>query len=299
VTREGGCAEEVKFVVSDSPELLREAMDVMRDAWGMPDYTEAVPAHLLKAVIDNGGFLALAVSCRRVVGFAFGFIGYSEERGYYLYSHMVGVRREYRGKNIALQLKLMQREWALRRGYRLVKWTFDHCQGLNARFNFGKLGVISRSFLENYYGEIRDSLNVGLPTDRLKVEWWVDSPRVENRLSGRDQPPSYSRVAPLAHLALESKPSEGLRLPSDPNLDESRDLVLVEFPGDINELKARSMEAALAWKLALRRALGFYLARGYLVVEHVPLVEGGERRNFYLLWRTKLEEALSGEYPWR
>lgn len=296
---EEGGAEEVEFVVSSDPQLLREAMDVMRDAWGMPDYAEAVPAHLLKAVVDNGGFLALAVSGGRVVGFAFGFVGYSEAHGYYLYSHMVGVKREYRGRNIALNLKLMQRQWALKRGLRLVQWTFDHCQGLNARFNFGKLGVVSRSFMENYYGEIRDSLNLGLPTDRVKVEWWVDSPRVENRLSGRDRPPSYDSVAPFAHVALGSKLSGELRLPSDLHLDDRSKLVLVEFPGDINELKAKSIEAALSWKLALRRALSFYLTRGYLLVEHVPLVEEGERRNFYLLWRARLEEALSGGYPWR
>lgn len=294
-----GGAEEVRFIVSDNPDLIRETMDIMVDAWGMPDYTEAVPAHLLKAVVDNGGFLALALHGEHVVGFAFGFIGYSEEHGYYLYSHMVGVRREYRGKGVAFQLKLMQREWALQRGYKLVQWTFDHCQGLNARFNFGKLGVVSRSFFANYYGEIRDALNVGLPTDRLKVEWWVESTRVEKRLSGRDQPPSYNEVAPLAHTALISSPSSGNRLPSDPQLDDSEDLVLVEFPGDINELKTKSFEAALAWKLALRRVLTFYLQRGYLVVEHVPLVEEGGRRNFYLLWRADLKKVLSGEYPWR
>uniref|UniRef100_A0A7C4BAB6 GNAT family N-acetyltransferase n=1 Tax=Thermofilum pendens TaxID=2269 RepID=A0A7C4BAB6_THEPE len=287
-----------EIVVTGDPVLLRQAMDVMVDAWAMPDYTEAVPAHVLKALVDNGGFVALALSEGRVVGFAMGFIGHSEEHGYYLYSHMVGVRREFRGSGVALQLKLFQREWALSNGYKLVTWTFDPCQGLNARFNFGKLGVVCRTFLENYYGEIRDSLNEGLPTDRFKVEWWITSRRVEERISGRDRSPTLDEVEHLAHIALASKPEEGLRVPAEPRFAEE-ELVLVEFPGDINELRRKSLGLALKWKLALRKVLSFYLARGYTVVEHVPHMEGGERRNFYLLWRASLEKVLSGEYPWR
>lgn len=287
-----------EIVVTGDPALLRQAMDVMVDAWAMPDYTEAVPAHVLKALVDNGGFVALAVSGGRVVCFAMGFIGYSEEHGYHLYSHMVGVRREFRGSGVALQLKLFQREWALKRGYRLVTWTFDPCQGLNARFNFGKLGVVCRTFLEDYYGEIRDSLNEGLPTDRFKVEWWITSKRVEDRISGKDQPPALSQVEHLSHVALASKVEGGLRKPAEPRLAEE-ELVLVEFPGDINEVKRRNVGLALEWKLALRRVLAFYLSRGYIVVEHIPHVEDGERRNFYLLWRGSLEKVLSGEYPWK
>ena len=69
--------------------------------------------------------------------------------------------------------------------------------------------------------------------------------------------------------------------------------------GLINEVKRRNVGLALEWKLALRRVLAFYLSRGYIVVEHIPHVEDGERRNFYLLWRGSLGKVLSGEYPWK
>jgi len=282
-----------EIVVTGDPALLRQAMDVMVDAWAMPDYTEAVPSHVLKALVDNGGFVALAVSEGRVIGFAMGFLGLSEEHGYYLYSHMVGVRREFRGSGVALQLKLFQREWALKRGYKLVTWTFDPCQGLNARFNFGKLGVVCRTFLENYYGEIRDSLNEGLPTDRFKVEWWITSKRVEDRISGRDPPPTLDQVGHLSHIALESKPEEGLRGPAELRLAEE-ELVLVEFPGDINELRRRSPGLALRWKLALRKVLSFYLPRGYIVVEHVPHCGGWREEELLPPLASKHREGTIG-----
>ena len=31
----------------------------------------------------------------------------------------------------------------------------------------------------NCYGEINDGLNNGLPTDRFKVEWWIDSEHIK------------------------------------------------------------------------------------------------------------------------
>ncbi len=289
----------VQFTVPSDPSLLRQVMDVMKDAWSMPDYTEAVPPHMMKAIVDNGGFLEVAIHNGRVVGFVLGFIGYDQEYGYYHYSHMLGVLKEYRGKNIAFELKLRQREWSIRRGYKLVIWTFDPHQGLNARFNFGKLGVISRKFYENYYGEIVDGINVGLPTDRFKVEWWITSKRVEDRISGRDRPPTYDEVKDIAHLFIATEKREGVVTPLKCIRDFSKDLILLEFPGDINTLKTKCFECALRWKIVFREAIQDLLRNGYIVVEHVPLVEEGERRNFYLLTRSPLEEILRGEYPWR
>lgn len=291
--------QEVQYVVPDDPSLLREIMEVMRDAWSMPDYTEAVPAHVLKALIDNGGFVQAAIVGGRVVGFVMGFIGYNPQLGYYHYSHMLGVRKEFRGKNIALELKLRQRKWSLERGYKLIVWTYDPHQGLNARFNFGKLGVIARHFYENYYGEIQNGLNVGLPTDRFKVEWWVASKRVEKRVSGQDKPPSFDDVKDLAFMPVETRVESGARVPVKRKVDFERAIVLLEFPGDVNALKERCFKCALDWKITFREVVQAYLQRGYFVVEHVPLTEEGERRNFYLLYRGELNRILSGEYPWK
>lgn len=291
--------EEVLFVTPDNFTLLKQIMEVMVDAWSMPDYAEALPPHIMKAILDNGGFIEVAVHGGRVVGFVLGFIGYDPEFGYYHYSHMLGVRKEYRGRSIALKLKLHQREWCISRGYRLVVWTFDPHQGLNARFNFGKLGVVSRRFYENYYGEIADGINVGLPTDRFKVEWWILSKRVEKRVSGSDAPPSYDEVKDIAQQLIRTERRDGVRIPTGISPDIPSELVLLEFPGDINSLKAVCFECALRWKHVFREAIQSLLKQGYKVVEHVSLLEGEERRNFYLLTKSPLDEILEGEYPWR
>ncbi len=288
----------VEYVEVRDPGVLWKIMDVMKDAWGMSDYTEAVPPHMMWAVARNGGFLMAAVEDGEPVGFVMGFTGRDEEHGLYHYSHMVGVKRSHRGRGIALRLKLEQREWALRNGFSLIVWTYDPHQGLNARFNFGKLGVVDREFHPNYYGEMRDSINRGLPSDRFRVEWWITSPRVRERISGRDRAPSFDEVKDVALSVVETEDRGGWRAVRSVRLTTENDLVLLEFPGDINVVRDNDFEEALRWKMELRRAFTYYLRKGYIVVEHVPLVEE-TRRNFYLLWRTSLKPVLEGDYPWR
>ncbi len=290
---------EIEYKVVEDAGVLWDVMDVMRDAWGMEDYTEAVPPHMMWAAAKNGGFVMVALDEGRAVGFVLGFTGRDERHGLYHYSHMVGVRRSYRGRGIALRLKLEQRRWALERGYSLVIWTYDPHQGLNARFNFGKLGVVNREFYPEYYGTMRDSINRGLPSDRFRVEWWIGSRRVEERISGRDKPPRYDEVKDYAVDAVATSLKGGFRRVERIRLDTSNDLVLVEFPGDINRLKEMDLGEAVRWKIELRKVFTYYLRKGYIVVEHISLPEDGGRRNFYLLWRTALDPVLEGEYPWR
>lgn len=291
--------EQILYTIPFDFEVLRQVMDVMKDAWSMPDYTEAIPPHMMKAIMDNGGLLEVAILNGRVIGFVLGFIGYDQEYGFYHYSHMLGVRKEFRGKDVALNLKLKQREWSLKMGFRLVVWTFDPHQGLNARFNFGKLGVVSRRFYEDYYGEIRDGINIGLPTDRFKVEWWVSSSRVSNRLEGNDKPPTFDEVKDLSFFTLETQKEGGIRVARKTRIDFSKEVVLVEFPGDVNSLRDECLKCALRWKLLFREVIKSYLQQGYIVVEHLSLFEDEERRNFYLLAKTSLDKILAGEYPWR
>lgn len=290
---------EIEYRVVEDAGILWEVMDVMKDAWGMSDYTEAVPPHMMWAVAKNGGFVMVALEEGRVVGFVLGFTGRDERHGLYHYSHMVGVRRSHRGRGIALRLKLEQRKWALGRGYSLIVWTYDPHQGLNARFNFAKLGVINREFYPEYYGVMKDSLNRGLPSDRFRVEWWIGSKRVRERIRGRDKPPTYDDVKDIAKEVVVTAVKDGYRIVEKVVLDSSSDIILVEFPGDINALKESDLGEALRWKMELRKVFTYYLRRGYIVVEHITLIDGVSRRNFYLLWRAALDPILEGEYPWR
>ena len=75
-------------------------------------------------------------------------------------------------------LKLFQRDEALGRGIRLIQWTFDPLELRNAHFNLNRLGAICREYQPNLYGVTSSPLHRGLATDRLLVEWHLDSARV-------------------------------------------------------------------------------------------------------------------------
>jgi predicted GNAT superfamily acetyltransferase len=67
----------------------------------------------------------------------------------------------------------------------LIEWTFDPLQTKNAYFNICRLGAVSRRYLADVYGSTSSPLHAGLPTDRLVAEWYLDSPRVVDTLTGK------------------------------------------------------------------------------------------------------------------
>ena len=91
------------------------------------------------------------------------------------------------------QLKLFQRQDALRRGIELIEWTFDPLEMKNAHFNLVRLGAIARRYIPNCYGITESPLHSGLPTDRLVAEWWLASERVKRILA--DDPAPAGRAA--------------------------------------------------------------------------------------------------------
>jgi predicted GNAT superfamily acetyltransferase len=95
----------------------------------------------------------------------------------YLHSHMTGVDSAYRNRGVGRMLKLFQRDEALGRGIRLIQWTFDPLEVRNAHFNLNRLGAICRQYHPNLYGVTTSPLHRGLETDRLLVEWHLDSAR--------------------------------------------------------------------------------------------------------------------------
>jgi len=112
-----------------------------------------------------------------MVGFTKAVVGL-HDRTPYLHSHMTGVLPTHRDRRVGRLLKLFQRADALRRDIRLIEWTFDPLETKNAHFNLNRLGAICRRYIPNFYGITTSPLHRNLPTDRLLVEWRLDSPRV-------------------------------------------------------------------------------------------------------------------------
>ena len=160
--------------------------DLQKEAWGFNDL-DIVPAATLVATQWAGGMVLGAFDGNLMIGFAYGFPAYEDGRAS-MHSHMLAVKPEYRNAQAGFNLKLAQRDFVLSKGLDEITWTFDPLQSLNAHLNFAKLGVISKRYIVNFYGESTSSpLHQGFGTDRLWVRWLLESDRVKRRIA-RDKP---------------------------------------------------------------------------------------------------------------
>lgn len=85
---------------------------------------------------------------------------------------MAAVLPAYQGLGIGERLKWAQRDAVLAQGIDLITWTYDPLESANAYLNLRKLGAVCNTYLRNVYGNLTDTLNNGLATDRFQVDWW-------------------------------------------------------------------------------------------------------------------------------
>lgn len=276
-------------------EELRYLEQLQAEVWGINDRSEIVPKDILKIVQVNGGLVLGAFDQNgQILGFLFGFVGLRGDGQVKHCSHMMGVLPEYRASGIGLRLKIAQREFVLKQGIDLITWTVNPLEGANAAVNFGKLGVVCRNYLPNFYGEMEDSLNKGLPSHRFEVEWWIRSPRVQEfmRLAeggNRIRHELASQDIFINQITTEGKIIE--LIPLNQIANQTGRLVY-EVPMDFQRIK--NVDLNTAHEL-LEHNRAFFIeavAQGYVVADFVTQTLEGERRNFYLLERN-LENILN------
>jgi predicted GNAT superfamily acetyltransferase len=163
---------------------LDAAVALQQAVWGYSDLEVDSRAILTIATRFIGQVLG-AFHEQRMVGLALAFAALPFGR---LHSHRVGVLPVYQNLGIGRKLKLAQRDDALARNVPVIQWTFDPLQSRNAYFNLVRLGGIARTYLPNFYGITSSPLHGGLPTDRLLIEWNLESDRVRKILSGEVLP---------------------------------------------------------------------------------------------------------------
>ncbi len=268
----------------ETPEEIALVEDLQRAVWPGSE-TEIVPAHLLITVTHNGGLVLGAFDGERLVGFAFGFPGLEmlpDGPRLKHCSHMLGVHPDYRDAGLGFALKRAQWQMVRRQGIDHITWTYDPLLSRNARLNIAKLGAVCNTYRRSEYGEMRDGLNAGLPSDRFQVDWWVNTPRVQRRLA-RDARPvlgldafTAAGIGPL--FQVETDPAGWPRPPREWGPLKDR-LTLVEIPSDFYALKAADMGLARAWRFFSREVFETCFAAGYLVTDFVH--SGG--RSFYVL----------------
>ena len=164
-----------------SHDHIDAAVSLQRAIWGYSDIDLDSRA-ILTVVSRLAGQLIGAFDAGRLIGFALAFGTLSPNR---LHSHRVGVLPEYQNHGVGRRLKLAQREDALEKGIHTIQWTFDPLQPRNAYLNLVRLGGIAKTYIPNLYGVTSSLLHGGLPTDRLLIEWQLESRRVCEVLAGR------------------------------------------------------------------------------------------------------------------
>src|SRR6202165_5412372 len=168
---------------------LSQLKAVEKEVWGMTD-EDTLPLTLAIACKAVGNIFVGAFDSHKdkdkdkLVGFAFGFLG-REHGQTTIHSHMLAVLDAYRHLDLGSRLERAQRERAMAMGVREVTWTYDPLQSRNAHFNFSKLGVVSETYKVDFYGPETSSVLHRNGTDRLWVQWILNSRRVRDRLAGK------------------------------------------------------------------------------------------------------------------
>lgn len=232
-----------------------------------------VPYHQTFTAINNGGFILGAYAGETLVGFQYSFPG-AKDGQTYLCSHMLGMLPDYRKKGLGKKLKILQRDHALSMGYKLISWTFDPLEFVNAYLNLSKLRGIGAYYYENYYGVMSDSLNKGLPSDRFLVEWWINSDHVKSfyKIESTDKTERTLDEDDGAYqLLMETKTNKhGFLIAGEPNTvrieknEDCRKRYAVPIPFNIQEIKNADHELAADWRLKTRQAISVLMAQGYI-----------------------------------
>jgi len=281
----------IVFKILHDPKEIRKLEDLQIAIWGRE---EAVPAHQLLAAAKNGGIVIGVYDIQsekdcepetseeqalgNPIGFSYAFVGTDGNR-IWLYSHMSGLLRDYRGRNLGFKLKCFQRETALQKGYQIIKWTYDPLFVANGRLNIGKLGGIVGQYEPDYYGELRDPFNAGLPSDRCIVEWHIGSEHVKDVLSGTNRL-TLDEISDIPKaIAIEY---DGNKIsPGTLDLSVENERIVFPFPKDFGRIKKEDPSCALRWRLTARKVFLTYLRKGYVLADALI----GKKAAYYVFYR--------------
>jgi len=272
----------------ETPDEMSAVEALQRAVWPGSE-TDIVPAHLLITAVHNGGLVLGAVDDGQLVGFVFGFPGIESTpdgpRPKHC-SHMAGVLPSHRDRGLGFALKRAQWQMVRHQGLDHVTWTYDLLLSRNAYLNISRLGAVCSTYRRSEYGEMRDGLNAGLPSDRFQVDWWLNTNRVERRLSKRARPALTLRGLTRLGLHPLYEPHhgpDGLPRPPEHVPPMQDQLLAAEIPADFTAMKAIDLALARDWRFFAREFFETAFARGYIVTDFAFDREGGTTRGLYVL----------------
>ena len=130
---------------------FQEVSALEAEIWGYTTLEDAVGIPMFVATLKRGGILLGAYDGNRLIGFVYSIAGMKDGRPTQ-WSHMLGVRREYRAAGVGRNLKLAQRRVCLGMGVELMEWTYDPLVAVNAHLNLHRLGATAREYAVDAYG---------------------------------------------------------------------------------------------------------------------------------------------------
>jgi predicted GNAT superfamily acetyltransferase len=235
-------------------------VDLQNEVWG-PDFSERVPAAILKVAQRIGGIAGGAFVDDRLVGFVFGVTGVEHGRLVH-WSDMLAVKGGMRDRGIGRRLKEYQRDTLRGLNVGRIYWTYDPLVSRNAHLNLTRLGARVTEYVPDMYGaETSSTLHRGLGTDRFIVAWDIDGTPAEGTTHVSA---ATTKDSPILNPVVDGRPTV-------PDLTKHRRDVVVRIavPAAIEEIQADSLSAATRWRVSTRCAILWAMDAGYRVTGFV------------------------------
>jgi predicted GNAT superfamily acetyltransferase len=248
---------------------------IITAAWGSDEIV--IPDHLtITLAKENGGVVLLAWDEDKPVGFCLGFLSFTGDENRVSKhiklkhcSHMAGVLPEYRGQKLGERLKWAQREAVLAMGIELITWTYDPLESLNGRLNLHKLGAVCNTYTRNIYGDGRDALNWGVPTDRFRVDWHIASPWVQSHHDHTHPFRTFDEWTAVG-IPIANPPTIANGIWRAGSIDAAafaQKQVLAAIPHNYQAVKKASVEWGLDWRLHMRELFERAFSAGFTAVD--------------------------------
>lgn len=231
------------------------------ETWG-PGFTEVVPATILRVTQNIGGITAGAFDTSgHLLGFVFGMTGVQDGCLVH-WSDLLAVCPPARNRGLGRQLKVYQRELLRPLGVTTMYWTYDPLVARNAYLNIVRLGARPIEYVIDMYGlHTHSAVHGALGTDRFIVAWDLGA---EPGTLAQVPDDCATRVpAPVVNLP-QRENSRSRVVPKIAELPDSP-LIRIEVPSDIQQVIAADLDLARQWRETTRRALTWYMARGYRI----------------------------------
>jgi predicted GNAT superfamily acetyltransferase len=269
--------------------------DIHRQVWGFGPQDTVMHLPLMVALQEYGGLVLGAFErqndgAEQQIGFALGFTGHDQPTGqYFHYSQIAAALSEWQNRGVGLALKMAQRREVLAQGYHLMRWAFDPLEARNAYFNLAKLGAVSRRYYTNMYGPGRGELFGQLDTDRLILDWELDSQHVQTRLNraASNQKPTHPIADYQTIPALVEVEWLAENVPNVTTIDLHRTetRLKLEIPAHNRTVQKFSFQVSENWRNQTRALFQHYLTAGYYIADFfsLPAANQSNQQTFYLL----------------